>query len=132
MTEQRNTLCQRRFVLEKDMKAALRKAWISGAALLFALACPSNAMPPVAHKISGNTERMDRQRRELVLTNANLRTVLVWSETNPLDRTCLEAGDHIKAYYRKEAGRLVITDFSPELRVSAANEERNYATIRRQ
>ena len=100
-------------MLEKDMKSVLREAWISCAVLLFALVCPGNAMPPVAHRISGNIERMDTQRRELVLTNANMRAVLVWSEKNP-DRTCLEAGDHIKAYYRKEAGRLVISDFSSE------------------
>jgi hypothetical protein len=94
------------------MEAVLRKIWIACAALLIALACPSNAMPPVAHKISGNIERIDTQRRELVLTNANARVVLAWSETNPLDRTCLKPGDQGKAYYRRAAGRFMISDFS--------------------
>ncbi len=85
--------------------------WIACAALLIALARSSNSMPPVANKISGNIERIDTQRRELVLTNANVRVVLAWSETSPLDRTRLEAGDHIRVL-SQGAGRLVISDFS--------------------
>jgi hypothetical protein len=46
-----------------------------------------------------------------VLTNANVRVVLAWSETSPLDRTRLEAGDHIRVL-SQGAGRLVISDFS--------------------
>ena len=69
-----------------------------------------NSMPPVPHKISGSIKRMDAERRELVVTNANRRAVLTWT-TAALDGTCLKAGDNITVYYRKEIGRLVIRGF---------------------
>ena len=94
------------------MKAALKKFGIGYAGLLLVLACPTNGMPPVPRKITGKIEWFDAGRRELVVTNSSARVVLAWRETDRLERTCLRAGDEIKAYYRKETGQLVIHDFS--------------------
>jgi hypothetical protein len=94
------------------MRAAFRKLWIGCAALLLALVYPTNGMPPVPQKITGKIEWFDAERRELVVTNSSARLLLAWRETDRLERTCLRAGDEMKAYYRKETGRLVIHDFS--------------------
>jgi hypothetical protein len=92
-----------------DMKATLRqKVWSVG--LLLAIAYSMNAMPPVPHRINGGIERIDGDRREVVITNASERVTLTWKESARLEQTCLNPGDQIKAYYRKEGGRLVIRD----------------------
>ena len=96
---------------EKVMKVTTAKRIsIVFALLLFALACPINAMPPVPHLIKGDVQRIDAQQRELVVTNGHYRTVLRWK--NGTHACCLKSGDTVKAYYRKAAGSNVISDLS--------------------
>jgi hypothetical protein len=93
------------------MTAMIKRPWAGVAAILLGLACASDAMPPAPHRMRGSIERIDGGRRELVVTNASARVVLAWRETDRLDRTCLQTGDQITVYYRKQSGRLVIRDF---------------------
>ena len=109
---QRNRACGARVVLEKLMTAMMKRPWAGVAAILLGLSCASDAMPPVPHKMRGSIERIDGGRRGLVVTNASARVVLTWRETDRLDRTCLQTGDPIAVYYRKQSGGLVISDFS--------------------
>ena len=85
-----------------------KRILISSAVLLFALACPTNAMPPIAHTIKGKVERIDAQQRELVITNAQDRVLLTFKDG--AHACCLKQGDTVKAYYRKAAGDYVISD----------------------
>ena len=94
--------------------------WAVFAVLMSAHLSTVNAMPPVPHKISGSIQRMDAERRELVVTNANRRAVLTWA-TAALDGTCLKAGDQIAVYYRREMGRLVIRGFDSAGSCNARN-----------
>jgi hypothetical protein len=81
--------------------------WTVSALLLFVLACPSKAMPPVPHTFKGNIERIDVPNRELVITNSQNRLALSWNDTTRFNHTCLNPRDEVNAYYRKEAGRAV-------------------------
>lgn len=90
------------------MKTTTAKGLTVFALLLFALACPTNAMPPIPRTFKGEVERIDTRQRQLVITNRHDRVVLAWRNTA---RTgCLKPGDAVKAYYRKEAGKHVISD----------------------
>jgi hypothetical protein len=80
------------------------------AIVLFALACPANAMPPIPRTFRGSVERIDVQERKLVVTNQHDRVVLTWRTASRSHLCCLEPGDAVKAYYRKEVRAHVISD----------------------
>ena len=83
---------------------------IVAALVLLALAFPTKAMPPIPHMIKGGVERIDASERKLVITNDHDRVVLTWKQGAAAYGCCLNPGDPLKAYYRKAAGRYVISD----------------------
>jgi hypothetical protein len=95
---------------EIDMKTTIMRRFWMVAALLALTAHATNAMPPVPHRINGGIERIDGDRRELVITNASHRVTLGWRNSARLQHMSLGPGDEIKAYYRKEGGSLVVRD----------------------
>ena len=82
---------------------------IAFALLLFAWASPVGGMPPVPRAFKGGVERIDAERQELVITNRHDRVVLAWKQA-ALHACCVNLGDAVKAYYRKEAGKQIISD----------------------
>jgi hypothetical protein len=87
----------------------MRRFWMV-AALLAVAPDATHAIPPVPHRINGGIERIDGDRRELVITNASDRVTLSWKNSARLEHMCLSPGDQIKIYYRKEGGSLVVRD----------------------
>ena len=92
------------------MRTTMRKFSTVSALLLFAVACPANAMPPLPHAFKGTIEATEGRTRELVITNGIGRVVLVWNDATRFGGACASPGAAVKAYYRKEAGRLVARD----------------------
>ncbi|MCI0747580.1 MAG: hypothetical protein L0Y58_19415 [Verrucomicrobia subdivision 3 bacterium] len=89
------------------MKTKTRSFGTVSALLLLVLAGPGSGMPPIPHTLTGRIERIDVQSREVAITNSHGRVALTWTDTTRFGHTCLNPQDEVKAYYRKEAGRLV-------------------------